>query len=141
MTATIAILQVDLSARANNAQADLYHALKTWADAGNNQELITTLNVDYLTVDRIGLYRHPIAGNRQVGMVVHFDRDERDRAMRKAGLFGGIAHKVSEMYFGLNDPCQRKLLAARTLMTEMYQDTWPTLHTTDMEELCNLINF
>jgi hypothetical protein len=134
-------MQVDVPARANNAQADLYQALKTWADAGNDQELITTLNVDYLTVDRIGLYRHPIAGNRQVGMVVHFDRDERDRAMRKAALFGGMAKEASDLYFDLYAPSPSLLLAARALMKDIYQDTWPALRPTDMEELCNLINF
>lgn len=139
-TATIVLLETDVAARANNAQADLYRLLKTYADAKDMQKLIATLDVDYLTYDKAGHYTHPQTGNRQRGMIVHFDRDERDRSMRKAAGFGEVAAKASELYFKMQtEPSLGLFVEARHFISGTYTTIW---HLTDETDgLCNLLNF
>jgi hypothetical protein len=138
--ATIILLETDTAARANNAQADLYQCLKTYADARDLQGLITTLDVHYLTVDKKGIYNNPVTGNSQMGMVVHFDRDMRDRAMMKAANFGEVPRQFSELYYRLKyEPSIDTLREARVLIRSTFAAIWQVEN--EETALANVINF
>lgn len=140
-TATIVLLETDLKARANNAQADLYRLLKTYADANNMQELISTLDVDYLTYDRLGHYTHPHTQENQAGMVLHVNKPMRDACMRKAASFGPVAEKASDLYARMHtEPSLGLLVEARQFIADTYATVW-SLADDEAPGLCNLLNF
>jgi hypothetical protein len=139
MTATtILILETDIEARANNARADLYAALKAWAERNDHAELMALTDSSYLTMDRMGAYMHPVTGNTQRGMVISIDKPARDASMAKAGRFAGVPADVSAMYHELlAEPTRDSLLAARLLLNRVWSDMGE-----DSEvAFCNVINF
>lgn len=139
MTATtILILETDIEARANNARADLYAALKAWAEYYDHAEVMALTDSNYLTVDRMGTYTHPMTGNAQKGMVISIDKPARDASMAKAGRYAGVPADVSAMYHELlTEPTRDSLLAARLLMNRV----WTGMGDDKEVLFCNVINF
>lgn len=137
-TATVLLLETDIEARANNARADLYAALKAWAEHYDHAQLMALTDSSYLTVDRMGAYTHPTTGNTQKGMVISIDKPARDASMAKAGRYAGVPADVSAMYHELlTEPTRDSLLAARRLLNRV----WNEIGCEEEMYLTNVINF